>query len=115
MVAAHNGANFDFKIIASELQRAFPTDYQTRYSEAFAGSVDTLALLKNKHIWAGAGLDVPGRHRLEDLYSHLYGVPPEKSHNAIYDCIALEKLLLYPGIDTTWKDFATRIVYRHEV
>ena len=119
VIAAHNG-KYDFKILGSELKRAFPTDYKVRYSAAFTGFLDTLPIFQNKEIWKRSGLAVPHNCKQVTLYQHLYKSDDddkvvENAHNAIFDCIALEKILAYPGIDANWRDMATKIVYRHDI
>jgi len=105
---AHN-ARFDIGMMESELNRwrtADNTDYSTPVlADVFASSIDTLALFKDRRLWATSR---PSSFKLGNIYHHVFNENITNAHNAVGDVRALERLLLSNQL-SDWKSIANTI------
>ena len=50
----------------------------------------------------------PRRFRQGDVYEHVVGKPLENGHNAVFDILALEEILLDDMLKETWVKVANK-------
>jgi hypothetical protein len=63
-------------------------------------------------VWTNYG--APPAHKLETLYNHVTKKDLKDAHNALFDCMALESVLLEEKINLNWKMIAksTQFAYK---
>lgn len=109
VMLAHNGKKFDYDFLAAEVHRHCPcADQEDWYKEAgITAFVDSLLILREDGAWPNKALK-PKRFRQGDLYEHVVGKPLENGHNAIFDILALEEILLDDMLRETWIKVANK-------
>ncbi len=111
VLIAHNGRQYDFKLLHSEMQR-LEANYVKEFTSTVDAFLDSVILLRTKSIWANYG--TPPAHKLEILYNHVTKQDLKGAHNALFDCMALESVLLEEKINLNWKMIAksTQFLYK---
>jgi DNA polymerase III epsilon subunit-like protein len=104
VLLAHNGRSFDFNFLQAELRRC---GHDHSLSEEVDVLVDTLHVLRDPSLWEGV-LKAPKSFSLGSLYSHVTKAEALNSHNALFDVMALAKVLEDPELRMQWRRVANR-------
>jgi len=114
LLLAHNGKNFDFDFLTIEVDRhkclanseagSWPEDGQVT---AFA---DSLLILRDDDAWLEKKYK-PSSLAQGRLYKHLLHRDLDNGHNAKYDILALEEILLHPVLADTWRRVGNRMQF----
>jgi ATP-dependent DNA helicase RecG len=111
VLIAHNGKNYDFKLLHNEMQRLDANNVK-EFMSTVDTFLDSVTLLRTKSVWTNYG--APPAHKLETLYNHVTKKDLKDAHNALFDCMALESVLLEEKINLNWKMIAksTQFAYK---
>ena len=89
-LVAHNGNLYDFPLLKAEMEHSgTELGYQLLCADSYVGIRE---LFKKKE-----GLSTPSSFSLINLHKHLLGCPPEQSHGAEADCLALLRVTAVLG------------------
>ena len=89
-LVAHNGDLYDFPLLKAEMEHSgTELGYHLLCADSYVGIKE---LFKNKD-----GLSTPSSFSLINLHKHLLGCPPEQSHGAEADCLALLRVTAVLG------------------
>ena len=111
VLIAHNGRQYDFKLLHSEMQR-LEANYVKEFTCTVDAFLDSVVLLRTKSVWVNYG--APPAYKLEILYNHVTKQDLKDAHNALFDCMALESVLMEEKISLNWKMVAknTQFLYK---
>ena len=100
---AHN-ARFDRSILKRTLLR-YKVDQSTFLEDTnVIGIIDTLKLFRSKVFWTKDEQSIS--KKLGELHKHFLGTEHEGAHDALADCIAIERLLLHERFQGHWRRIA---------
>ena len=89
-LVAHNGNLYDFPLLKAEMEHSgTELGHQLLCADSYVGIRE---LFKKKE-----GLSTPSSFSLINLHKHLLGCPPEQSHGAEADCLALLRVTAVLG------------------
>jgi len=114
VMMAHNGKNFDFDFLTVEVDRhqCLAQSEATSWPEEaqVTAFVDSLLVLRDAEAWLERGYK-PSSLAQGKLYKHLMHKDLENGHNAKYDILALEEIMMHPALAVTWRRVGNRMQF----
>jgi DNA polymerase III epsilon subunit-like protein len=114
VLMAHNGKSFDYDFLTVEIERhqclaesaasSWPEEMQ------ISAFVDSLLILRDEQAWLDKKYK-PTSFAQGKLYKHLMHKDLENGHNAKYDILALEEIMLHPVVAETWRRVGNRMQF----